>query len=345
MSDDRGLVRIDESRMHMRHRSLLDLFAGLFGTPRLRYALASVALLILLVLVAAAARGHLVGGGAWDLWMLGLQPAIVVYILVVQPLLHRRWVRAIESLRRLAGSPDLDDAAWSIRPRNEWLALAAGSAFGVWVSWSLPITERWEWLYLLIANIALFGLLALSIHRGAVSTRQLARVVRADLELDLFDRQSLTPVARWGQSVSLTFVGGICLSLMFQSSSSLHSVASVVIYSILVAVSLTLFFTSIWSIHLAMVAAQERELAVVRRHWNQARSELKRLLGDGSVRDTWDAARLYDPVAVFASYERQLLEASTWPFDPKIVKEVVASIVAPILIYVLKVAVGGSGSA
>ena len=43
---------------------------------------------------------------------------------------------------------------------------------------------------------------------------------------------------------------------------------------------------------------------------------------------------------MLGAYERQILAASTWPFNPKIVKEVVASLVAPILLYGLKIALG-----
>jgi hypothetical protein len=174
-----------------------------------------------------------------------------------------------------------------------------------------------------------------------VRTRRLTRVVRSGLQLDLFDRRSFTPLARWGQSVSLVFVGGTCLSLLFQSYETLYTVQSLVIYSIMVVVSLTLFFMSIWSIHDALVAAQERELAVVHHHWSEARSELKRKLAEGGPREP---AGLYEPIVVLGAYESQILAASTWPFNPKIVKELVASLVAPILIYGLKIAVGLSRS-
>lgn len=60
----------------------------------------------------------------------------------------------------------------------------------------------------------MFALMALSIYDGMMRTRQLRRIVRAGLQLDLFDRKLLTPLARWGQSVSLMFVGGTCLSLL-----------------------------------------------------------------------------------------------------------------------------------
>jgi len=103
----------------------------------------------------------------------------------------------------------------------------------------------------------MFSLMALAIFDCLVRTRRLARIVRAGEQLDLFDRRSFTPLARWGQSVSLIFVGGTCLSLVFQSYESLSTVRSLVIYSTMVIVSLTLFFISIWSIHDGLVAPWE----------------------------------------------------------------------------------------
>ena len=82
----------------------------------------------------------------------------------------------------------------------------------------------------------------------------------------------------WGQSISLTFVGGICVSLFFQSFRSLNTLQSLVIYTVLVAVALGLFFSSMWSIHVALAAARQRELATVRLHWQQARLAAPRQL-------------------------------------------------------------------
>ena len=45
-------------------------------------------------------------------------------------------------------------------------------------------------------------------------------------------------------------------------------------------------------------------------------------------------------MVVLGAYESQVLAASTWPFNPKIVKEVMASLGAPFLIYGLKIAIG-----
>jgi hypothetical protein len=247
----------------------------------------------------------------------------------------------IDALRPLADRPDLVEQAHAVNRRGEWIALLLGAAFSVWATNPWQFHDRWVLLYVLTSNLVMFSLMALAIYDCLVRTRRLTRIVRSGLQLDLFDRRSFTPLARWGQIVSLTFVGGTCLSLLFQSYESLATAPSFVIYSTMVVVSLTLFFTSVWGIHDALVAAQQRELAVVHQHWNLARSELKRKLAEGA---TGEPAALYEPIVVLGAYEQQILAASTWPFNPKIVKEVVASLVAPILIYGLKIAIGLSRS-
>lgn len=340
-SDDLALASIDSVQMNTRPQSLVDQLVGYVGLTRLAFALAVVCLLVLLLFGAVFAHGGLPVDGRWGFWKMGLAPAVIIYIFAIYPPLHRRWTVAVDALRPLANRPELVDQAHAVNRHGEWTALLLGAAFSVWVTNPSQFSGRWLLLYVFASNIVMFSLMALAIYDCLVRTRRLTRIVRSGLQLDLFDRRSFTPLARWGQSVSLTFVGGTCLSLLFQSYKTLYTVQSLVIYSIMVAVSLTLFFTSIWSIHGALVAAQQRELAVVHQHWNNARSELKRKLAEGAA---GEPAGLYQPIVVLGAYEIQVLAASTWPFNPKIVKELVASLVAPILIYGLKIAVGLSGS-
>ena len=327
--------------MNTTPQSLAGQLVGSVGLPRRAFAIALAGLLVLLLAVAVFEHGGVAVGGRWGLWKLSLAPAVILYIFAIYPPLHRRWRSVIDALRSLADRPDLVEQAHAVNRRGEWIALLLGAAFSVWATNPWQFHDRWVLLYVLTSNLVMFSLMALAIYDCLVRTRRLTRIVRSGLQLDLFDRRSFTPLARWGQIVSLTFVGGTCLSLLFQSYESLATVQSLVIYSTMVVVSLTLFFTSVWGIHDALVAAQQRELAVVRQHWNRARSELKLKLAEGAA---GEPARLYEPIVVLGAYERQILAASTWPFNPKIVKEVVASLVAPILIYGLKIAIGLSRS-
>jgi hypothetical protein len=327
--------------MNTTPQSLAGQLVGDVGLPRRAFAVALAGLLVLLLAVSVFEHGGVAVGGRWGLWKLSLAPAVILYIFAIYPPLHRRWRSVIDALRPLADRPDLVEQAHAVNRRGEWIALLLGAAFSVWATNPWQFHDRWVLLYVLTSNLVMFSLMALAIYDCLVRTRRLTRIVRSGLQLDLFDRRSFTPLARWGQIVSLTFVGGTCLSLLFQSYESLATAPSFVIYSTMVVVSLTLFFTSVWGIHDALVAAQQRELAVVHQHWNLARSELKRKLAEGA---TGDPAALYEPIVVLGAYEQQILAASTWPFNPKIVKEVVASLVAPILIYGLKIAIGLSRS-
>jgi hypothetical protein len=111
----------------------------------------------------------------------------------------------------------------------------------------------------------MFALLAAAIYGSVVRSRHLAARSRAGLELNVFDGHLLTPFAQWGQSLSLVFVGGISLSLLFQSYESLRSMEGAIVYGSLVVVALTLFFMCMWTIHVALAKAQDKELARVRR--------------------------------------------------------------------------------
>lgn len=326
--------------MNTRNQTLVNQLIGRAAVPPTALAALVGAVLVLPLLIATAVPGPSVAVPPQGLWPLAMAPAMTAFILAVHPWLQRRWQAALDALRPLSRQPEIVDQVVMGFRVGGWVALLLGAALAGWISLSMRLAG-WLFVYVLVTHVVMFGLLAISIYDGLRRVRHIKQVVAAGLTLDLFDRQSLTPLARYGQGASLTFVGGISLSLFFQSAVTLFSAVSLVTYAIMVTVALTLFFTSIWSIHTALVAAQERELAMVRRHGNGARAELQRRLAQSAAAlGSDDARRLYEPLVVFGTYERQVLQASTWPFNPKIIKQVAASLVAPILIYAIRVAVG-----
>jgi hypothetical protein len=283
--------------MDTRSQPLVNRLLALLPAQAVPLAFALAALLGLLLLPLAWALWQSDAAASPGLWRLAMAPPIIVFILAVHPRLQALWRRAIEELRPLSRQPELLDPTAASR-RGEAVAALLGAALAVWISPSIPFAGG-LFAYGLALNVVMFVLLALSIHEGLRRTAHLRRVVAAGLTLDLFDRQLLTPLARFGQGLSLTFVGGTCVSLLFQSAASLYTLQSLVIYSILIVAALTLFFTSVWSIHVALVAAQQRELATVRRHWSRSREALQRHLEQaGAEGSTADAVRLYDPLVV-----------------------------------------------
>ena len=202
-------------------------------------AVAAVLLLSLLILIAYLS-GSFSGHVDWGFWRLGLQPAIIVYVLVIYPLMGRLWNSATQALQRLLPQPDQNGMVAKITRydrRWEWTALLLGAVF------YLALSQPWNWVaewldvYSLVTSILMFGLLGLLIYGGLADTMRLAQLSRQHLEIDVFDTGQLVPVARWSLSVSLAFVGGISLSVAFQPRGALLAWSSITIYSILVGVT------------------------------------------------------------------------------------------------------------
>jgi hypothetical protein len=320
------------------HQSLLARLDRALGPRYIAFVVVVALVLALLLALAAYAQGASWQRGGSGLSMAALNPVILVYILLVHPFMQRRSERAMHCLEVLA--PDGDRAGGPRRGsrRGEWAALLLGTLAGLAVARRVPGAEGWLRLYAEATSALTFALLATTIYGSVMRSRQLAARSRTGLELNVFDGHLLTPFAQWGQSLSLVFVGGISLSLLFQSYESLRSIEGVIVYGSLVIVALTLFFSCMWTVHVALAKAQDKELATVRRDLAAAREALLRhraCESSGAVQDA------YLPVVVLGLYERQVLDAPTWPFNPAIVGRVFASAAAPLGVYVVKLAFGG----
>jgi hypothetical protein len=298
--------------------------------------------LVLLVLLALAAYAQGASGprvGA-AIWLLGLDPVILVYILAVHPFMHARSERAMRSLEALEVQGGAGGRVQPVSRRGEWVAISLGALVGLSLASRVPGADGWLRLYAGATSALTFALLGAVVYGSVVRSRHLAARSRAGLELNVFDAHLLTPFARWGQGLSLVFVGGISLSLVFQSSRSLRSIEGILVYGSLVVVALALFFTSMWTIHVALARAQDKELVRVRRELAAAREALFRRRACEPAEAAHDA---YLPAAVLGMYEQQVLKAPTWPFNPAIVGRVFASAAAPLGVYLLKLAVGAGG--
>lgn len=336
-----GPARESARRMPSEDESLFAQLESFLGPRYIAFVVALALALALLLALAAYSHGGSGQRGDSRLWMLGLDPVILVYILAVHPFMRRRWKRAMHSLEALAPHADGTGRPPRSSRRGEWAAVLLGALAGLALSHRVPGTEGWLRLYAEAISALTFALLAAAIYGSVMRSRHLAAHSRAGLELNVFDGHLLTPFAQWGQSLSLVFVGGISLSLLFQSYESLRSLEGVIVYGCLIVVAMTLFFMSMWTIHIALAKAQDKELARVRRDLSAARETLAcQRAGEmaGAVQDA------YFPVVVLGLYERQVLDAPTWPFNPAIVGRVVVSAVAPLGVYVLKLAFGvGAG--
>jgi hypothetical protein len=221
--------------------------------------------------------------------------------------------------------------------RWEWASLLLGVIF------FLSLGQPWNWdmnwfeVYTLITSTIMFALLGYLIYGGISSTMRLAKLTRNYIHFEIFDTRLLIPVAQWSLCVSFAFVGGISLSVVFQPFENLRQMENIIIYSILLCVTILLFFTSMWSTHSAMASAKRRELNMVRENLDFHRRQLKRQSSDSIEKDR---DRLYSAIAVWSIYEKQVREAPTWPFNAGILGRLVLSSLVPAIIYGIKIVLG-----
>ncbi len=169
----------------------------------------ALALALLLALAAYAQGGSGPHGGS-RLWMLGLEPVILVYILAVHPFMRRRWKRAMQSLEALA--PHADGAGRRQRSsrRGEWVAVLLGALAGLALARRLPGADGWLWLYAEATSALTFALLAATIYGScdalAPPRRALTRGAGAErvrrAPADAFRAMGAEPLARCSSAAS-----------------------------------------------------------------------------------------------------------------------------------------------
>jgi hypothetical protein len=231
--------------------------------------------LLLFFILAAYLDGDFSELSAWGFWRGYLDsPVLVIYILVVYPFMWRLWQRAVRAFPLLMPDDSISKPTGAEFPlpnrRREWLALAIGAAFVILLSqpwsWEFSSSELWLPLYEIVTFALLFGLLAWVVYVGLSQTRYIASLSRQELKLDIFEPGALAPVAHWSLSTSLAFIGGISLSLVFQTRETLLMWQGITIYAVLLAATVLLFFMSLWSTHQAMARAKRRELEMAQKH-------------------------------------------------------------------------------
>ena len=284
-------------------------------------------------------------GFDWTAWRMTLQiPSIIVYILAMYPIVLKTKDRATGALRRMVpvdkASTDalIRRLAWPSRGLEMTYALV-GAALAIVLAQPWRGTVGWFNLYLMGTQTLMFSLLAMLIYHGVRGARYLARLTR-NMALDIFDLDALTSVARWSLTVSLIFIGGIALSIVFQTIENLLQWQVAAVYAVLVGTTILIFFMSMWSTHSAIVAAKRRELALVTDSLNNAWRRMKeQVLGSPAEA----SGIIYSEVAAWGAYERRVKEVREWPLSSSILGRLAISVVSPIVVYSVRLLLGWRG--
>ena len=312
-----------------------------FRTPwHLATVVIAVVLFSLLILVGYldGAFNQQIEGGFWRTGLQG--PVLIIYILVIYPFILNLWKPAVEAFRPIVSMSEnqfnrLSAEITMVSRRREWVAVLIGIFLflviqRIWLGW----VDQWFEVYQVTTEVILFGLLSWLIYSSIKGSRGIARLGKENLQLDIFNTKLLAPVARLSLGNSLVFIGGISLALLFETQETLIEWQSVVIYSVLVLATILIFYISMWSIHNIMARVKRYELEVAQKYMAEMSRKLKEWTTKGQ---TQGMEELSSAVAGWAAYERRVKEAQEWPFNAGIIRRLFASILAPAVIYLLKV--------
>ncbi len=175
------------------------------------------------------------------------------------------------------------------------------------------------------------------IFTSLAGSRYLGSLSHKQLKLNIFNPGSLTPIASSSLGLSLAFIGGISLSMIFQTQETFLRWNNIIIYAVLVCVTVALFFLSVWSVHRVMVKDKKNKLALANRHLAEASHKLE----EQTLQNQLEGLdKLSLTISAWGSYERLIRGAQVWPFNAGIIRRLVGSTVVPFIIFIIRAFLG-----
>jgi hypothetical protein len=301
-----------------------------------------VELVLMLFLVGAAYLSGILTGpldaGFWRIGLIG--PAVIAYALLTGPLSRRLRDGAIAAFRPLVPLDEVEfrrmlTEASLFNRRREWVAAGVGAGGMLLVSsvtWLRASVEGVGWLvtlYELFAMGLMCGIVGLAIYSSLAGTRLLTELSRYPLNVSVYNLGSLEPIARWSLGSTLSYIGGITLSLLFIPRAALLRVEVISIYIPLTLTAVLSFFLNLRSVHGDMVEAKQRELTLVRKNLLALSETLQERTAQGQIEDT---PALLGAIKAWTAHEEWVRRLPEWPYTTAIKRNLVLSLLMPVVV-------------
>lgn len=293
-------------------------------------------LLALFALVAAGLDGQL-GSIATngDLRRQFIYPAMIIYILIITRILTSYHDEEITSLREIS---KINDASFDARiaandvlaRKGTPIALAMGFVIGLLMasSWLLDEVFQWSELYVALTSSIMFALLFWVAYLALMDTRLINGIERQPLEFDILYRQPFIAIGRQSLRVALAFVGGTTIAVLFTfSPAEGFDLGDLLVYSVLILVTLLIFFLPMTQSHRILRAAKSKELDTVNRRLADAYDALKGM----TENDRESILAFSTEVKLWKDYEDRLKSVNTWPYELGMLRTLLLSVLIPIV--------------
>jgi hypothetical protein len=257
---------------------------------------------------------------------------VIAYILVLGPIMTPLESTVVRSLRPIVL---LDDAeldrtvqrAETISLWQELAAIAGGLAFGAVIIGFPPEADRtWPVLVVAATGYAMLGLLGWTAFGSISATRVVGTLLRLPMQVDPLDRKPFEPIGRWSLAIALAFVGGILIGLILGSygTAALLNPRFWLLFLPLSLLPVVVFYFNMRPTHRVLSAARDSALAEVQQQLRRSFPSLLKHMQKGEP-----TGNLPWEVNALVAYEKELQDASTWPYNPTILRTLVVSILVP----------------
>ena len=259
---------------------------------------------------------------------------IIAYII---PIFSYITAKSQEALLELRPVLDIDDAAFErVQARLDstsrwtmWLQLGAGACCGfihmsfVRGSALATVTQmfssRSDFLSTfgaMLVWIVMTAVISMLVQQAVVFARLGAFHVR----VNLLHTRKLLPFARVSISASLAIIGALALFPLIGIESGLNLVESLPGAIATTVPLIAIFIVPVWPLHRRLVAEKQQQMAAV-----DERIESRLNPAGGICPD----AGVLEELSPLLGYRRELLQASTWPFDSSNVTRLLFYLVIP----------------
>jgi len=259
-------------------------------------------------------------------------PTVIAYILVLGPIMTPLESAVVRSLRPivLVDDAELDrvvQRAETISPWQELAAIAGGLAFGAVIIGFPPLTDRtWPILVVTATGYAMLGLLGWTAFGSISATRVVNVLLRLPMQVDALDRKPFEPIGRWSLAIALAFVGGIVIGLILGSygTAALQNPRFWLLFLPLSLLPVVVFYFNMRPTHRVLSAARQGALDQVQQQMRRSFPSLLERMQKGEP-----TGNLPWEVNALVAYEKELDQASTWPYNPVILRTLVVSVLVP----------------
>jgi len=337
--------RRDESKSMGQNKHKYPLLVSLAEYSRLKWrwiiVSITIALLLFLLLIIIIPGDSDPGRHTLIFWLNALRgPVLIVYILVLYPPLWHLYIKATDTLKQLLVIKEnsvsgLMTKAFTFDRRIEWAGMFAGMGLYLVLiqPWKGDSGDVWFIAYMAVTHIIMFSLLGGLIYFTLASIRRFSLLGSQRLNIDIFNTEALSPLARWSFLISFAWMGGITLSVVFQYPETLVLWFNIVIYGFLLLVALLVFFLSLWNVHSVMAGIKRQELRTVRINLAKVYNEMKVTLSKNGLKGI---DSLSSTITSLEAYKRMIQEVPEWPLNMSIMKRLLASGVAPVAVYIVR---------